>query len=434
MLVDTQTLRLRLPTGVIAVCLALMGLAILNLASAARLGATPLHWVHFVRCVVACCIGGVAVLIPTNRLRQLAWPLYVLSLVLLMAVLVVGVTVKGAQRWVDLKVTRLQPSELAKLSVLLALASFCARDWPYKGYTLRRLVRMWALWRPVACVVAAFCFVVMKYSLVRDVLFSSRLAVAACVLLHSVLGFWLVGCIRFVLQRGWRWHQQVSIVDVVAAPAALVFMQPDLGTTLLLLAPLACMILFCGVRARSLLLACFLFVGCAVGAWYGLLQDYQKQRVYSLLQPKSDLRGSGYHAAQSLIAIGSGKWMGKGFGEGTQTQLSFLPESRTDFVFALWAEEWGLFGSLLVLGLFAVLVGQMLHISQRATDRFGQLLAFGTACLVFWHVVVNVGMVLGLLPVVGAALPFLSYGGTSLLLHVLAVSLCVNVAVWRRKI
>lgn len=433
MLINTYPLRSRLPYGLIIVCFALMGIAVVNLAAATRVGATALHWVHLLRCAVACGIGAVVVLLPANKLRQLIWPCYVLSLMLLVAVLVAGVTVNGAQRWVDLKVTRLQPSELAKISVLLALATFCAKDWPRHGYTLSRLIRIWALWRPIAVAAAAVGAVWLKYRLLRDALLSSWLTTAAALLLLLLWGLWLAGCIHLLLQRGWRWRQQVSVVDLVAAPAALVFMQPDLGTTLLLLAPLACMVLFCGVRIKSALLAGLLLAGLAVGAWYGLLQDYQKRRVYSLLQPQSDLRGSGYHAAQSLIAIGSGKWMGKGFGEGTQTQLSFLPESRTDFVLALWAEEWGLFGSMLVLALFALLVIQMLYISQHAADRFGQLLAFGAACLVFWHVIINVGMVLGLLPVVGAALPFLSYGGTSLLLHVLAVSLCVHVALWRQE-
>ncbi len=428
MAINIQTLRTRFPYGLVTPCILLMVIAAVNLSSAARSGQPYLHWVHLGRFVAACVLTGSVVLIPPHLLRRLAAVAHVLSIGLLLAVLVVGVTVNGAQRWVHVGFTRLQPSELAKLTTLLVVVSYCSSDRVLRGYTLQRMSLPFALSRPVAFGAASVILVAYK-GLLWPLLGWKALAALVLFLLLTV---WGVECGRRLVVRGWRWHEQVAVADLVALPAILVFVQPDLGTMLLLAAPAASVVLFCGVRFRSICLVALLLFGGGFAAWHTLLQDYQKKRVEALLHPDSDLTGSGYHGAQSLIAVGSGRWWGKGLGEGTQTQLAFLPENQTDFVLALWAEEWGFAGTTLVLALFAWLIMAMLSISQQAQNRFGRLLAFGAGALVFWHVTVNVGMVLGLLPVVGAALPFLSYGGTSLLLHTAAVALCIHVAVWRK--
>src|SRR5690606_3286965 len=155
-------------------------------------------------------------------------------------------------------------------------------------------------------------------------------------------------------------------------------------------------------------------------AWLFVLRDYQKRRVLAFLDPEADILGSGYHANQSMIAVGSGRWAGKGWGQGTQTQLSFLPEQHTDFVFSVFAEEWGFRGSALLLLGFCALCFLGLKIAAAARDRHGAFLAVGAVSLIFSHLVVNIGMVTGLLPVVGVTLPFMSYGRSSGLTTVLA--------------
>ncbi|HZY05880.1 MAG TPA: FtsW/RodA/SpoVE family cell cycle protein, partial [Anaeromyxobacteraceae bacterium] len=161
------------------------------------------------------------------------------------------------------------------------------------------------------------------------------------------------------------------------------------------------------------------------------LKPYQRRRLESFLNPEGDVLGAGYHATQSMIAVGSGQGFGKGWGQGTQTLLSFLPEQHTDFIFSVWAEERGFLGCLLLLGLYWALVGSVLSIAGTARDRFGFLLGTGVAAMLFWHTFVNMGMVVGLLPVVGVTLPLLSYGGSSVMATFLALGLAANVSMRR---
>ena len=213
-------------------------------------------------------------------------------------------------------------------------------------------------------------------------------------------------------------------------PAVLVMKQPDLGTSLLLLAIGASMALFAGIGRPALVV---LGTGgglAAVGGWF-LLHDYQRQRVYTFLNPERDPLGAGYHIIQSKIAVGSGGLFGLGFGKGTQSQLSFLPERHTDFAFSVFAEEWGFAGCLLLLALYLLIVLWGLYIARQASDRFGMFLALGVSAMLFWHIVVNLGMVIGLLPVVGVPLPLFSYGGTSMLTTMTGVGLLLNVSMRR---
>ncbi|MDR0965053.1 MAG: rod shape-determining protein RodA [Myxococcales bacterium] len=214
-------------------------------------------------------------------------------------------------------------------------------------------------------------------------------------------------------------------------PIVLVMKQPDLGTSALIAATAGSMILVAKVRWKSL---CFMAVsGVALGifAWFELLHDYQRKRVFTFLDPESDILGSGYHASQSLVALGSGQLWGKGWGRGTQTQLSFLPEQHTDFVFSVWGEEHGFVGALVLLVLYVLLIAMMLQVAATAREKFGSFLALGITAIIFWHMFINIGMVASVVPVVGVTLPFMSYGGSSMLTNMVGMGLLINVAMRR---
>jgi rod shape determining protein RodA len=219
-------------------------------------------------------------------------------------------------------------------------------------------------------------------------------------------------------------------IVITLVPAVLVLKQPDLGTALIVVSVGATMILFAKVRWKALLLiASVALVGATLA--YPHLKPYQKKRVETFLNPEGDVLGAGYHATQSMIAVGSGQGTGKGWGQGTQTLLSFLPEQHTDFIFSVWAEEHGFVGCVLLLALYYALVGAALSICGNARDRFGHFLAVGLTGMLFWHVVINMGMVMGILPVVGVTLPLLSYGGSSVLAVLCGVGLLANIGMRR---
>lgn len=201
---------------------------------------------------------------------------------------------------------------------------------------------------------------------------------------------------------------------VLLIPAVLTLVQPDLGTALCQCLVGGTMLLIAGVRFKTLLGLFTSGIIALIPAWT-LLKDYQKNRILNFLTPELDPLGSGYHAIQSKIAVGSGALFGKGYLKGTQTQLRFLPEQTTDFLFSVLAEEWGFFGSLFVVSLYIILIYRILLVASRASDRFSALVCTGVGALFFWQCVVNIGMVTGALPVVGITLPLLSYGGSSVL-------------------
>ncbi len=218
---------------------------------------------------------------------------------------------------------------------------------------------------------------------------------------------------------------------LVLVPTSLVILQPNLGMAVSFGLLFVSLIFAAGLRWGSLLL---LGVGGGSGLpflWYYVMKPYQKQRVLSFLKPDSDPLGTGYHMIQSKISVGSGMVWGKGFLQSTQSRLDFLPETHTDFVFAVFAEEWGFVGATALLGLYALLLVRLLVIAWRARDRFGSLLAVGCAALVFWPALFNIGMNIGLLPVVGTPLPLVSYGGSSLLTVMIAIGLALNVSTRR---
>lgn len=211
-------------------------------------------------------------------------------------------------------------------------------------------------------------------------------------------------------------------------PFAVIVEQPDLGTAMTLAAIGGTMILFTKVR-RSLLIGAF-FVGLLAvwGAWNFGLREYQKNRVITFISPESDPLRTGYNSIQSKIAVGSGQFFGKGFRQGTQSQLEFLPERHTDFIFSVLSEEYGFVGSFLTLGVFLALYLVMIRVAMNARDKFGALLTVGVLAYIFWHMFVNVGMVIGLLPIVGVPLPLLSYGGSSMLTTMAGMGLVSSVA------
>jgi len=217
---------------------------------------------------------------------------------------------------------------------------------------------------------------------------------------------------------------------LLAAPVMLIIKQPDLGTALLVMFIAGTLVFFAGVRRSSLAVLSLFGAFGAGGGWF-LLHDYQKERIRTFLNPERDPLGSGYHIIQSKIAVGSGGLFGKGFMQGTQSQLSFLPERHTDFAFSVFAEEWGFTGSLLLLLLYLFLIIWGIYIARRAADRFGMFLAVGVVAMLFWHIIVNLGMVIGLLPVVGVPLPLFSYGGTSMITTMIGVGLLLNVSMRR---
>ncbi len=292
-------------------------------------------------------------------LNRWAFPLYIAVVILLALVLVVGVTSGGSQRWLDMKFFSLQPSELAKLVLVLVLAKTLCYHEP--GYPL------------------------------------------------IVLGIPLMLC---------------------APVLALVLLQPDLGTAVLLFLIAVAVVVMAGLRLRSLLYSGLAVIALLPTAWQ-FLKPYQKTRIWTFMNPESDPLGAGYHVVQSKIAIGSGRLWGKGYLQGSQSRLEFLPEQHTDFIFAVFAEEWGFSGCLLLLAAYALLFLLALRVVRRAKDRFGVLLAVGMTAILFWQFTINIGMVTGLLPVVGIPLPLISYGGSSLVTTLVAVGVLISISMRR---
>lgn len=218
---------------------------------------------------------------------------------------------------------------------------------------------------------------------------------------------------------------------LVLAPFVLILRQPDLGTALLILLLFMSVMLLTKLRLRSILTLLLATIAASPLIWSYVLRDYQKRRIYTFLDPSSDPGGSGWQVRQSILAVGSGGWTGKGYMQGTQNRLHFLPERWTDFPFAVWAEEWGFLGSVALLAVYVVLVLLAVRRASQARDRFGAVLCVGAAALLFWHTVFSIGMVTGLVPVVGVTLPLVSYGGSSMMTTMLSTGLLMNASVRR---
>jgi rod shape determining protein RodA len=351
------------PWHVALLVLGIAALGVWNLASASRSAHAPV-WISQLWWMVG---GGLFALglglFDYRRFMRGAYVFYGFVIVLLVLVFVKGRVVMGARRWIGFGPVNLQPSELAKIAVALALARWFHMDAGKRkdGY----------------------------------------------------------GLFSLVVPAG-----------ITLLPAALILKQPDLGTALIVVAVGATMILFAKVRWQTLVAVGTVVVAGTVFA-YPHLKPYQKKRVETFLNPEGDVLGAGYHATQSMIAVGSGQGVGKGWGQGTQTLLSFLPEQHTDFIFSVWAEEHGFLGCMLLLTLYYVLILSALGIVGNARDRFGHFLAVGVTAMLFWHAFINMGMVTGVLPVVGVTLPLMSYGGSSVVAVLTGIGLLNNVAMRR---
>ncbi|SNB44696.1 rod shape-determining protein RodA [Geobacter sp. DSM 9736] len=218
---------------------------------------------------------------------------------------------------------------------------------------------------------------------------------------------------------------------LLGAPALLIMKQPDLGTAILVILVACSMLLYVGLRWKTVLAVFMAILPVLYVGWHHLLREYQKKRILNFIDPEHDPLGSGYHIIQSKIAVGSGGLLGKGYMQGTQSQLRFLPEQHTDFAFSVFAEEWGFAGCLVLLVLYMLLILWGLQIADRCNDRFGSLVAVGVTAMLFWHTVINIGMVIGLFPVVGVPLPFFSYGGTSMVTSMVGVGMLLNIRMRR---
>jgi rod shape determining protein RodA len=355
------------PLFVTVAAIALAGVT--NLYSATSAGKPGMVDIYMTQIYWLALGAGVAVVVAAIDYRHyerhgfVAYGIGVTTLVLLF---ILGRSVRGSVRWLSIGAFSLQPSELMKIVLIIALAKYLHNDPKTTGRTLRDL-----------------------------------------------LGPGLI----------------------LVFPMVLILKQPDLGTALICAAIFGSVMLLTNLKIQSLLTLLLTFAACAPLTWQFILQDYQKERIFSFwasfTNPEKDMLGSGWHAYQSKVAIGSGGVWGKGYLQGTQNQYGFLPDQHSDFPFAVFAEEHGLLGVIILLGLYFFLIMWGLKVASQAKDRFGAVLAVGVSAMFFFHTVINVGMVLGLLPVVGVTLPLFSYGGSSVLTFMIGIGLLMNVSMRR---
>ena len=358
-----------IPWGTVSLVIgiALFGLAAVYSATYSPAGLSSLFKKQMLWVSIGIIVMFLALIPDYHTVGRYAFVLYAVSIVLLLLVMLIGRTGMGAQRWLQIGPFAFQPSELAKLSLTLALARFFAEDPKQGGYELKDL---------------------------------------------AIPGI------------------------MILVPLLLVMKQPDLGTALMLLFTSSLIIMLAGIRFKSVLViitaaavvaaAVFLVPPVRHKIWTKL-KPYQQKRIMSFIDPSSDPLGSGYHATQSKIAVGSGQVTGKGFRQGTQSQMAFLPERHTDFIFAVISEEFGFIGSSLLVVLYVLLLLIGVDAAKSAKDRLGVLMAGGLVSMLSLYVFINVGMAVGILPVVGVPLPLVSYGGTSIITTFLALGLLLNI-------
>ena len=351
----------RINWGLVLVLTAIAAIGTVALYSAAGGRFDPWAARHAIRYGAALAVLLTTALMPPKVWLWLAWPIYVISLLLLVAVDIAGKTGMGAQRWLVVGPMQIQPSEITKVAVILVLARY------YHGLTREQAARFLYTLPPLL---------------------------------------------------------------VILLPVALVMVQPDLGTAMMVLLGGAALLFVAGVRLWMFLAAAIAAVGCLPLAW-SFMHDYQRKRVLTFLDPDRDPLGAGYHITQSKIAIGSGGLFGKGWLQGTQSSLNFLPEKQTDFIFTTFVEEWGMVGALVLLALFTLVLVWGFSIALRCQHHFGRLVALGVTAMMFLYVFINTAMVMGLLPVVGVPLPLVSNGGTAMVSVMFACGLLIGMNVYR---
>lgn len=334
------------------------------LYSAAGGSFSPFASSHLLRFGVFMVVALVIASMPRDFVKLVAYPGYIAVLLLLVAVEAAGAMGGGSQRWLEVGPIRIQPSEIMKPTIALALARF-----------------------------------------------------------YDTLPTGMIGSWRALLPAG----------VIIVLPVALVLMQPDLGTALAILFSGAVVMFLAGLP-----MSWFLTAGAAAAvavplAYNFALKPYQQRRVTTFLDPESDPLGSGYHITQSKIAIGSGGFAGKGFNEGSQSHLQYLPEPHTDFVFATMAEEWGFLGGVFVIVCFGLILYWGLKVARTAQARFDRLLAAGLVATMFFYIAINLLMVMGLAPVVGIPLPFMSHGGSSMMTNMLCIGALMMIYRWNTQ-
>ncbi|MCE3231710.1 MAG: cell wall shape-determining protein [Alphaproteobacteria bacterium] len=344
---------------VIGLLILIASIGFLMLYSAANGNMAPWAWKQMLRFSIGFVIMFVVALVDSRTWMAYAYPLYAVSLLLLLGVEVMGFMGKGAIRWIDLYIIQLQPSELMKIALILALGRY------FHKRTLEEIRRLPTLAFPLA---------------------------------------------------------------LILMPTLLAMRQPDLGTAIILILCGSTIFFAAGVQWWK-----FAITGgsvlAAIPALWTLLHDYQKKRVLTFLNPENDPTNSGYHITQSKIALGSGGITGKGFLQGTQSHLNFLPEKQTDFIFTMFSEEFGLIGGIALLALYSALLAYGFQVAMASRNSFGRLVAIGMTTTVFLYVFINMAMVMGMLPVVGIPLPLISYGGTALLTLLIGQGLIFSVAI-----
>jgi rod shape determining protein RodA len=229
-------------------------------------------------------------------------------------------------------------------------------------------------------------------------------------------------------QGGYGFKQLALPTLLVGVPAFLIMLQPDLGTAMIILLTFGTMMAFIRIKPKTLVMLGLCFAVALPIAYKFGLKPYQRQRLVTFIDPMSDPKGAGYNSIQSMIAVGSGQLFGKGYRKGTQSQLNFLPEHHTDFIFSVFSEEHGFAGCVILLFLYLIFLMNGLQVAFQSHDKFALLLVVGLLSIYFWHIFVNMGMVMGMLPIVGVPLPFLSYGGSALITATLGVAVITNVA------
>jgi rod shape determining protein RodA len=345
---------------VLLVCL-VAGIGVAMLYSAANGNYQPWASRHAMRFAMGMVVMLTVALVDVRIWLRFAYAFYGLSLVLLIMVEAMGFIGMGAQRWIDMGYFNLQPSELMKIALVLALARY------FHGLGAEEIDRPTRLIIPLL---------------------------------------------------------------MVFLPTGLVLRQPDLGTALMLVMASGAIFFVAGVRLWKFGLVLAMSLGALPVGWQ-FLHNYQKQRIMTFLNPEADPLGAGYHIIQSKIALGSGGLSGKGFIQGTQGHLRFLPEMQTDFIFTMLAEEFGMIGSLSLIGLYGLLLIYGIAISMRSYSHFGRLLGMGITVTFFLYVFINIAMVMGLIPVVGVPLPLISYGGTAMMTLLIGFGLLMGVWVHR---
>ncbi len=349
--------RLALVNWPLVICIMLMAsIGFAMMYSAAGGSFSPWASRQIVRFVFAFGLMLTLALTPAQFLLRYAYVIYGISLIILIGIEVAGFMGKGAKRWVDVGGVNLQPSELMKIALILALARY----------------------------------------------FHSQHEIDTNRLSHLI-----------------------PPIILVMLPAVFILRQPNLGTATILVSVGATLFFMAGVKARYFLIIIALGLMAAPVGWH-FLHDYQKQRVMTFLHPEADSLGAGYNIMQSIIAIGSGGFFGKGYMQGSQGQLDFLPEKHTDFIFTMIAEEFGFFGCVFVLVVYMIMIFYGIAIALRSRHLFGSLLSLGVAAMLFFHIVINTMMIMGLIPVVGVPLPMLSYGGSSMISMLIGFGLMQN--------